>query len=458
MTKNSDSLGERKPNDNSNSNSDSNDSLSAYWMPFTPNRLFKQAPRLIERAEGFYYYTTEGAKILDGFSGLWCSNLGHSHPKITEAIQHQAGQLDYVSSFNFGHPMAFELADRIQSTFPEGMDHVFFTNSGSEAVDTALKIALAYHRGRGDGARTRLIGRFGGYHGVGFGGISVGGMVNNRKMFGSLLTGVDHLPFPYDASEDAFTRGISDRDPMTYLTALEDMIALHDASTIAAVIVEPMIGSFGVYMPPKGYLEKLRAITEKHGILLIFDEVITAFGRLGAANGASYFGVTPDMSTFAKAVNNGAVPMGGVVVSKDIYTSFMNKSAAGVELFHGYTYSAHPLATAAALAAQDVYADEGVYQQVAERSPAFDEMIHSLKGEPHVKDIRCLGFAAGLTIDQRDGAAGARAYDVFLKAYELGVMVRANGDNLTIAPILTSDTDHLSQIVEAVRTALRAVD
>ncbi|WND04144.1 aminotransferase class III-fold pyridoxal phosphate-dependent enzyme [Temperatibacter marinus] len=434
-----------------------NDDLSAYWMPFTPNKAFKDNPRLIDRAEGLYYYTTDGRKILDGFAGLWCSNLGHGHPKITEAIQDQAAKLDYVTGFNFAHPQAFELAHIIQEQFPGQLNHVFFTNSGSEAVDTALKVALAYHRTNGEASRTRLIGRVGGYHGVGFGGISVGGMVNNRKMFGSLLSGVDHMPFPYDASKDAFSKGEATSDPLVYLKPFEEMIALHDESTIAAVIVEPMIGSNGVFLPPKGYLQALRAITKKHGILLIFDEVITAFGRLGQANGASYFGVEPDMCTFAKGVNNGAVPMGGVVVSSDIYSCFMEKSAPGIELFHGYTYSSHPLATAAGLAAQAVYKEEAVYDQVSARSPFFEEAIHSLKGEPYVEDIRNMGFAAGITIERRGDAVGARAFDVFMKCYELGVMVRSNGDNLALSPILTSDETVLETLVETVRKALRTV-
>lgn len=434
----------------------SNDYLSSYWMPFTPNKIFKENPRLITGADGFYYHTSDGRQVLDGFSGLWCSNLGHGQPKITEAIQKQAASLDYVSGFNFAHPQAFELADKLQRQFPKSLDHIFFTNSGSEAVDTALKIALAYHRVRGDGSRSRLIGRVGGYHGVGFGGISVGGMVNNRKMFGSLLTGVDHLPLPYDVKRDGFTRGESDCDPLDYLSAFEEMIALHDASTIAAVIVEPMIGSYGVFVPPKGYLKALREMTRRHGILLIFDEVITAFGRLGVATGADYFDVVPDLCTFAKAVNNGTVPMGGVAVSNAIYQDFMTLSDPGVELFHGYTYSAHPLAVAAALATQDVIQEEGVYQQVRDRQTYFQDAVHSLKGEPHVADIRNLGFAAGLTIQQRDGQVGARAYDVFLKCYELGVVVRSNGDHLTIAPILTSDETIIDQIITAIRQALRS--
>jgi beta-alanine--pyruvate transaminase len=425
-----------------------NDFLSAYWMPFTPNKAFKDDPRLYAKAEGLYYETSEGRKVLDAFSGLWCSNLGHSHPKIVEAIQKQASKLDYSTAFNFGHEGAFELANIVADQFPGDLDHVFFTNSGSEAVDTALKMALAYHRINGEGTRTRLIGRVNGYHGVGFGGISVGGMVNNRKFFGSLLSGVDHMPFPYNAAEDAFTRGEPDTDPMVYLAELENMIALHDASTIAAVIVEPMIGSAGMFVPPKGYLKKLREITAKHGILLIFDEVITAFGRLGAANAATYFGVTPDICTMAKGINNAAVPMGAVIADKKIYDVFLDGTKAGVEFFHGYTYSAHPLAVAAGIASQAIYKEECIYDRVKENAQHFEEGMHSLKGSPHITDIRNIGLAGGLTIAQRDGVVGARANDFFLKAYELGMGIRGNGDTIAIAPILTSSKQELDPIFD----------
>jgi beta-alanine--pyruvate transaminase len=434
-----------------------NDDLSSYWMPFTPNRAFKENPRIFKSAEGLYYTTTEGRKILDGFSGLWCCNLGHSHPAIVDAIRQQAGKLDYSTAFNFGHPDAFELANVLADLFPDDLNHVFFTNSGSEAVDTALKMALAYHRIRGDAGRTRLIGRINGYHGVGFGGISVGGMVNNRKFFGGLLTGVDHMPFPYDPATSAFTRGEPNLDPMLYLDELENIIALHDASTIAAVIVEPMIGSAGVFVSPKGYLQKLREITKKHGILLIFDEVITAFGRMGAASAANRFGVTPDIMTLAKGINAASVPMGAVIADKAIYDTFIDGTKAGVEFFHGYTYSGHPLAVAAALATQKVYAEQGVFEHVAKQQQYFEDIVHSLKGEPHVTDIRNLGLAAGLTIARRDGQVGARAYDVFLRTYENGVAVRPNGDTIAIAPILISQPGELDPIIEALRKALGEV-
>ena len=433
-----------------------NDWLQSYWMPFTANKAFKAAPRIYERAEGHYYFTTEGRKVLDGFSGLWCSNLGHCHPKIVEAIKAQAGELDYSNSFNFAHPKVFELANVVAEQFPGDLNHVFFVNSGSEAADTALKMAIAYHRLRGEGARTRLIGRVNGYHGVGFGGISVGGMVNNRKFFGSLLPGTDHLSFPYDPATQAFTRGEPERDVEPFMRELEGVIALHDASTIAAVIVEPFAGSGGVFIPPRGYMKRLREITKKHGILLIVDEVISGFGRMGAPNAASLYGVEPDIVTIAKAINNGTVPMGAAVVRKEIYDTFMDKTPAGVEFFHGYTYSGHPLAAAAGLAAQEVVRTEGVYEQASSLAVYFEEAIHSLKDEPNVVDIRNVGLAAGVTVAAREGASGARGTDVFLQTYEKGVAIRNNGDNLAIAPILTCSRPEIDMVIDAIRSGLRA--
>ena len=429
--------------------------LSAYWMPFTPNRAFKAAPRMVASASGQFYDMTDGRRVRDGFSGLWCSMLGHNHPCIVEAISAQARRLDYSPAFNFGHEAAFELATRIAEQFPGQLNHVFFTNSGSEAVDTALKMALAYHRLRGEAGRTRLIGRVGGYHGVGFGGISVGGMPNNRKWFGPLLPGVDHLPFPYDAGTDAFTRGQPGSDPMRYLRELEQLITLHDPSTIAAIIVEPMVGSAGVFVPPAGYLSKLREISRRHGILLILDEVITGFGRLGAANAASLFGVEPDICTVAKGINNATVPLGAVIASTSIYQTFLDATPSGVEFFHGYTYSGHPLAIAAGLAAQDIYREDDVYAQATALAPYFEEAMHSLAGEPFVTDIRNLGLAGGLSIEPR--ADGPRAPDVFLATFEEGVIVRANGDTIAVAPILTSTRADIDDIVEALRRALRSV-
>lgn len=435
-----------------------NDDLAAYWMPFTPNRVYKANPRILERAEGQFYYTSDGRKIRDGFSGLWCSNLGHCHPKITEAIKKQAGIMDYSTAFNYGHSQAFELANIVADQFPGDLNHVFFTNSGSEAVDTALKMAIAYHRIRGEGTRTRLIGRINGYHGVGFGGISVGGMVNNRKFFGALLPGSDHIAQPYTPSISAYSRGLTDENVEGYAKELENIIALHDASTIAAVIIEPVAGSGGVFVPPKGYIQRIREITQKHGILLILDEVITAFGRLGAASGGEYFGVEADIVTTAKGINNGAVPMGAVVAQKKIYDTFIEGTKAGVEFFHGYTYSAHPLATAAGLAAQEVFKEEDVNGQVQALSGYFEDLMHSLKDEPNVADVRNLGYMGGLTMAQRDGQVGTRAYDLYIAAYEAGVSIRNNGDTVAIAPILTSTKEDLDDIFDRTRKALRSID
>jgi beta-alanine--pyruvate transaminase len=433
-----------------------NDWLQSYWMPFTPNKAFKANPRINERAEGFYYHTSDGRKILDSFSGLWCCNLGHRHPKISEAIKAQVDELDYSNAFNFGHPKVFELANVVAEQFPGDLNHVFFVNSGSEAADTALKIAIAYHRLRGEGTRTRLIGRVNGYHGVGFGGISVGGMVNNRKFFGSLLPGVDHLSFPYDPATQRFTRGEPDIDVEPYMRELEGLIALHDASTIAAVIVEPFAGSGGVFVPPRNYMKRLREVTKKHGILLIVDEVISGFGRMGAPNAAVHFGVEPDIVNVAKAINNGAVPMGASIIRKQIYDTFMEAMPNGVEFFHGYTYSGHPLAAAAALAAQEVFRTEGVYEKATALASYFEEGVHSLKGEPHVVDIRNVGLAAGVTVAARDGAPGARGTEVFLKTYEEGVAIRANGEHLAIAPILTMGRAEIDMTIDALRKGLRA--
>ncbi len=432
------------------------DWIEPYWLPFTANKAFRAAPRIIERADGHYYFTDDGHKLLDAFSGLWCSNLGHNHPKIVEAIQQQAAKIDYSPSFNFGHPKVFDLAHLIADQFPGNLDHVFFVNSGSEAADTALKLAIAYQRIRGEGARTRLIGRARGYHGVGFGGVSVGGMVNNRKYFGSLLPGTDHLSFPYDPDAHGFTHGQPSIDVEPYMRELEAMIFLHDASTIAAVIVEPFAGSGGVYIPPAGYLNRLREITRAHGILLIVDEVITAFGRLGAENASTLYGVEPDIVTLAKGINNGAVPMGAAVVQREIFDTFMEASKDGVEFFHGFTYSGHPLAAAAGIATQDVLKTEGVYDHANAIIPYFEEAVHSLKGEPHVSDIRNIGLACGITIAHRE-QAGDRATDVFKAAYTNGVYVRNNGDDLAIAPILTFSRSDIDLTVETIRDALKSV-
>jgi len=422
--------------------------LSAFWMPFTPNRHFKERPRLVSRAEGAYYYGTDGRKIFDGTSGLWCTNAGHSRKPIVEAIKAQAGELDYAPSFQFSHPKAFEVASRLADMAPAGLEHVFFANSGSEAGDTALKIALAYHRVRGEGARFRLIGRERGYHGTGFGGISVGGIVGNRKLFGSLLAGVDHLPHTHAPEHQAFSKG----DPAwgAHLADdLERIVALHDASTIAAVMVEPMAGSTGVLPCPQGYLKRLREICDKHGILLIFDEVITGFGRLGHGFAAERYGVTPDIITFAKGVTNGAVPMGGVIVKKEIYDAFANEHDHVVELCHGYTYSAHPLACAAALASMDLYRDEGLYERALALESHFEDCAHALRAKDIVIDIRNSGLAAAVEVAPRKGAAGARGYDALQECFHTeGFLIRIAGDSLVVCPPLIATEDEITWMFE----------
>jgi beta-alanine--pyruvate transaminase len=431
--------------------------LEAYWMPFTANRQFKSNPRMMAKAQGMYYTTDDGRRILDGFAGLWCCNAGHGRKPIVEAIQKQAATMDYAPAFQMGHPLAFELANRIVELAPPGLDHVFFCNSGSEAVDSALKIAIAWHRARGEGARTRLIGRERGYHGVGFGGISVGGIVSNRKMFGTMLAGVDHLPHTHFPDKNAFSRGQPEYGAHA-ADELERLVALHDASTIAAVIVEPMAGSTGVLIPPRGYLQRLREITKKHGILLIFDEVITAFGRLGASFGAGLFGVEPDMITFAKGITSGAVPMGGVVVSSDIYQAFMSGPPGAIELFHGYTYSAHPLACAAGLATLQLYKDEDLFARAARMAPIFENALHALKGAPHVVDIRNIGLVGGIELASRAGAPGARGFETYLKCFEKGVLVRNTGDIIALAPALIVEEEQIGQIISTLREVLLTVD
>ena len=433
------------------------DQLGAYWMPFTANRQFKAAPRMIARAEGMYLTTDEGRTLLDGFAGLWCCNAGHCRKPIVEAIQKQAATLDYSSAFQMAHPLAFELANRIVELAPANLGHVFFCNSGSEAVDTALKIALAYQRVKGEGSRTRLIGRERGYHGVGFGGISVGGMVANRKMFGAMIAGVDHLPHTHNLEKNAFTRGVPEWGAHL-ADELERLVALHDASTIAAVIVEPMAGSTGVLMPPKGYLKRLREITKKHGILLIFDEVISAFGRLGGNFGATVWDVEPDMITFAKGVTSGTVPMGGVLASNAVHDAFMVGPPGAIELFHGYTYSAHPLACAAGIATLQLYKDEDLFVRAAKMAPVLENALHALKGTRHVIDIRNFGLVGAVELEPRAGAPGARAFQAFLDAYEKGVMLRTAGDIIAIAPSLIVEERHIATIVDTLRVVLKALD
>jgi beta-alanine--pyruvate transaminase len=431
--------------------------LEAYWLPFTANRAFKASPRLIARAKDMHYYTPDGRAVLDGTAGLWCTNAGHNRDPIVEAIRVQAAELDYAPAFQFSHPKAFELASRVAALAPADLDHVFFCNSGSEAVDTALKIALAYHNVRGEGARTRLIGRERGYHGVGFGGISVGGIVANRKFFGSLLAGVDHLPATYNREHQAFSKG--EPDWGAHLADdLERIVGLHDASTVAAVIVEPMAGSTGVLPAPKGYLQRLRAICDKYGILLIFDEVITGFGRLGHAFAAERYGVVPDIITFAKGITSGTVPMGGAIVRKPIHDAFMRGPEHAVELFHGYTYSAHPLACAAGLATLDLYRDEQLFERAKKLEPVWSDAVMGLKGLPNVLDIRCVGITAGIDLASRPGAVGKRAFDAMVKAFnEQNLTSRSTGDTLALTPPLIVSQREIEEIIGKVAAVIKAV-
>ena len=431
--------------------------LSAFWMPFTANRQFKKAPRMFVAAKDMHYTTSDGRQVLDGTAGLWCVNAGHARPKIVEAIARQAAELDYAPAFQMGHPKAFELANRLVDIAPAGMNHVLFTNSGSESVETALKVALAYHRVKGDGARSRLIGRERGYHGVNFGGISVGGIVTNRKMFGTLLTGVDHMPHTHNLAKNAFSRGLPEHG-LDLADELERIVTLHDASTIAAVIVEPVAGSTGVLIPPAGYLQRLRDITKKHGILLIFDEVITGYGRLGTPFGADYFGVTPDIMVTAKGLTNGVIPMGAVLVTSEIHDAFMDGPEHVIEFFHGYTYSGNPVASAAALATLETYKDEGLLTRGAELAPYFEEALHSLKGLPHVIDIRNIGMVGAIELQPIAGQPTKRAFSAFLKAYEAGLLIRTTGDIIALSPPLIIEKSQIDQIVDTLGDILKTLE
>jgi beta-alanine--pyruvate transaminase len=431
--------------------------LNAFWMPFTANRAFKRAPKMVVGAEGMHYITTDGRKIIDAASGMWCTNAGHGRKQIAEAIKAQADALDFSPPFQFGQPKAFELASRIADLAPEGLDHVFFCNSGSEAADTALKIAVAYQQLKGQGSRTRLIGRERGYHGVGFGGTAVGGIGNNRKMFGPLLNGVDHLPATYDRDKQAFTKGEPEYGAH-FADALEGLVNLHGANTIAAVIVEPMAGSTGVLPAPKGYLKRLREITKRHGILLIFDEVITGYGRLGYAFAAERYGVTPDMITFAKGVTNGAVPMGGVITSAEIHDAFMTGPEHAVELAHGYTYSAHPLACAAGIATLDIYRDEKLFERAHALEPKFAEAVMSLKDAPNVVDIRTVGLTAGIDLAPIADAPGKRGFEAMNAGFhDHELMLRIAGDTLALTPPLILSEAEIGEIVDKVGKVIRAV-
>ncbi len=431
--------------------------LNAFWMPFTANRQFKKNPRMFVAAKDMHYTTSDGRQVLDGTAGLWCCNAGHCRPKIVEAIQKQAAELDYAPAFQMGHPIAFELANRIIDIAPKGIEHVFYTNSGSESVETALKLAIAYHRARGEGTRTRLIGRERGYHGVNFGGISVGGIVNNRKFFGTLLAGVDHLPHTHLPHLNAFTKGQPEHGA-NLADDLERIVALHGAETIAAVIVEPMAGSTGVLMPPKGYLEKLRAITTKHGILLIFDEVITGFGRLGSAFAAQHFNVIPDMMTTAKGLTNGVIPMGAVLTTADIHDAFMTGPENLIELFHGYTYSGNPIAAACGVATLEVYKEEGLFDRARELEPYWQEAIHSLRDHPHVIDIRNMGLIGAVELQPIAGAPTQRAFSAFLKAYEKGILIRTTGDIIAMSPPLIISKPQIDELIGTLGDVLKTLD
>ncbi|UUP16187.1 aspartate aminotransferase family protein [Nitratireductor thuwali] len=431
--------------------------LSAFWMPFTANRQFKQTPRMLVSARDMHYTTDDGRKVLDGTAGLWCVNAGHCRAKITEAIQTQAAELDYAPAFQMGHPIVFDFANRLVSMAPQGMDHVFFTNSGSESVETALKIALAYHRAKGNGSRFRLIGRERGYHGVNFGGISVGGIVANRKMFGTLLTGVDHMPHTHLPGKNAFTRGEPEHGG-DLADQLERIVTLHDASTVAAVIVEPVAGSTGVLIPPKGYLKRLREICDKHDILLIFDEVITGFGRLGTPFGADYFDVVPDIMTTAKGITNGVIPMGAVFVKEEIHDAFMNGPEHLIEFFHGYTYSGNPIACAAGIATLETYQEEGLLTRGAELGNYWEDALHSLKDAPYVIDIRSIGLVGAIELEPMAGQPTKRAFSAFLKAFEKGVLIRTTGDIIALSPPLIIEKGQIDEIVDCLRTVLTEVE
>lgn len=420
--------------------------LRAFWMPFTANRQFKAAPRMFVAAEGMRYTTSDGRKVLDGTAGLWCCNAGHCRPKITEAIRAQAGELDYAPAFQMGHPKAFELANRLVDIAPAGMEHAFFTNSGSESVETALKIAIAYQRAIGQGTRTRLIGRERGYHGVNFGGISVGGIVTNRKHFGALLTGVDHMPHTHLPAKNAFSKGQPEHGA-ELADELERIVTLHDPSTIAAVIVEPVAGSTGVLIPPRGYLQRLREITAKHGILLIFDEVITGFGRTGAAFAADKYGVMPDMITCAKGLTNGVIPMGAVLTTAAIHDAFMTGPEHMIELFHGYTYSGNPIAAAAGIATLDVYREEGLFERAAALAPYWEQALHSLRGKPHVIDIRNEGLIGAVELEPIPGAPTRRAFQAFLDAYDAGILIRTTGDIIAMSPPLIITEAEIDELI-----------
>ena len=433
----------------------STNDLDALWMPFTANRAFKQAPRLLARAEGMMYYTSEGREVLDATAGLWCVNAGHGRRQVIEAIQRTAAVLDFAPSFQMGHPLMFQAASRLAQITPDGLDRIFFTNSGSESADTALKIALAYHRSRGEAQRIKLIGRERGYHGINFGGLSVGGIGANKKQFGPLLGNVDHLPHTHLPERNRFSRG-SPMHGAERAEALEDLVALHGADTIAAVMIEPVAGSTGVLVPPLGYLERLRAICDRHGILLIFDEVITGFGRMGANFGSEAYGVIPDILTMAKGLTNAAVPMGAVAVSQAIYRSVVDTAAPGIELFHGYTYSGHPLACAAAIASMDIHRDEALPARARAIEPEWEAAVHTLRDRPNVIDIRNAGLIAGIELQPRHGKPADRAGRIMQRCFEAGLLIRTTGDIIALSPPLIVESGHIDRIVTTLGEAVTA--
>ena len=437
--------------------SQENLNLDNYWLPFTPNKKFKANPRLLTSAKGMYYKTDDDREVLDGIAGLWCTNAGHCHPKIVEAVQNQVAELDYATAFNMSHPKAFELAEKISSLTPEGLDRIFYGNSGSEAVETAMKVALAYHASKGEGQRTKFIGREKGYHGVNFGGVSVGGLTPNRKSFGPLLPGIDHMPHTWDVEHMAFSKGQPEWG-LHLADELEKILMLQDPSTVAAVIIEPVTGSGGVIVPPKGYLERIREICTKHNVLLIFDEVITGFGRLGCCFAANRFDVRPDMITMAKGLTSAMIPMSAVAFDNSIYDQLMEGPDAMIELFHGYTYSGHPVACAAGIATLDVYEEEGLFDNAKAMEPHFEEAIHSLKGLNQVIDIRNIGLMGAIHFGSNGLPATEFAAKVFQHCYDNNVLVRYSGEFLVLSPSLIVEPTHIEKIIEALKTAIQSVN
>ena len=436
--------------------SQENLNLDNYWLPFTPNKKFKANPRLLTSAKGMYYKSDDGREVLDGIAGLWCTNAGHCHPKIVAAVQNQAAELDYATAFNMSHPKAFELAEKVSSLTPKGLDRIFYGNSGSEAVETAMKVALAYHASKGDGQKTKFVGREKGYHGVNFGGVSVGGLTPNRKSFGPLLPGIDHMPHTWDTDHMAFSKGQPEWG-LHLADELEKILILQDPSTVAAVIIEPVTGSGGVIVPPVGYLERIREICTKHNVLLIFDEVITGFGRLGCCFAANRFDVRPDMITMAKGLTSAMIPMSAVAFDNSIYDQLMEGPEAMIELFHGYTYSGHPVACAAGIAALDVYEEEGLFDRAKEMEPHFQEAIHSLKGLNQVIDIRNIGLMGAIHFGSDGLPATEFAAKVFQHCYDNNVLVRYSGEFLVLSPSLIVEKEHLDTISDALKAAITSV-